>query len=158
MAEKKEHCPDCGGTGFLIDYTAACCRNPNEDGSCCNSPIAEPIQSGCSRCGATGFTSPSKVVPEPMEVEGVENMANALDCIYSALMYAGRYVDENKLFDGLYMKATPTLYDADETIENLVKVYSELIGKYMKGSPADVYVENLRQCKLVKVKFTINKL
>ena len=48
-------CPDCGGTGVTIDYTTGCCRNANEDGSCCNRPIPEPIQVQCPRCEATGY-------------------------------------------------------------------------------------------------------
>ncbi len=48
-------CPDCGGTGIVIDYVAGCCRNPNEDGSCCNCPIPEPVQAQCCRCEATGY-------------------------------------------------------------------------------------------------------
>jgi hypothetical protein len=48
-------CPDCGGTGIVIDYIAECCRNPNEDGSCCNCPIAAPVQTQCCRCEATGY-------------------------------------------------------------------------------------------------------
>lgn len=48
-------CPDCGGDGTIVDYTTGCCRNPNEDGSCCNCPIPEPIQVQCCRCEATGF-------------------------------------------------------------------------------------------------------
>ena len=48
-------CPDCGGTGIVIDYVAGCCRNPNEDGSCCNCPIPEPVKVQCCRCEATGY-------------------------------------------------------------------------------------------------------
>ena len=48
-------CPDCGGTGIVIDYVAGCCRNPDEDGSCCNCPIPEPVQAQCCRCEATGY-------------------------------------------------------------------------------------------------------
>ena len=57
-------CPDCGGTGIIVDYVAVCCRNPNKDGSCCNSPIPEPIQIQCCRCEATGYlkTTPAPVV------------------------------------------------------------------------------------------------
>ena len=57
-------CPDCGGTGTVVNYVAGCCRNPNKDGSCCNSPIPEPIQIQCCRCEATGYlkTTPAPVV------------------------------------------------------------------------------------------------
>ena len=48
-------CDECGGTGIVIDYIAGCCRNPNEDGSCCNYPIPEPIQQQCAKCEATGY-------------------------------------------------------------------------------------------------------
>ena len=48
-------CPDCGGTGIIVDYVAVCCLNPDEDGNCCNCPIPEPIQAQCCRCEATGY-------------------------------------------------------------------------------------------------------
>lgn len=51
-------CPECGGSGIVynVDYVAGCCRCPNEDGSCCNVPIPEPVQvqEQCSNCQATG--------------------------------------------------------------------------------------------------------
>jgi len=53
----KQICPICNGSGYDIDYTTACCRRPNEDGSCCNIPIAEPIQIQCEKCQSTGYTS-----------------------------------------------------------------------------------------------------
>jgi len=52
-------CPDCVGTGTIVDYVAGCCRNPDEDGNCCNCPIPEPIQAQCARCSATGYLQPN---------------------------------------------------------------------------------------------------
>ena len=39
-------CTECEGSGIVIgiQYTAGCCGYANEDGSCCNNPIPEPIQ------------------------------------------------------------------------------------------------------------------
>lgn len=56
-------CPECGGTGVIVDYVAACCRNPDEDGNCCNCPIAEPIQEQCCRCEATGYLKTEQPLP-----------------------------------------------------------------------------------------------
>jgi len=89
-----------------------------------------------------------KSIEEEAKEFGVEG-------IYSAITYDGNYVDVNKLFDGLYLTQKPPLYDADETIENLVKVHLEFFGKYMKDSPVDIYINNLKQCKMVRVKISI---
>jgi len=90
-----------------------------------------------------------------MEAEGREKEERQFDTTYSALQYAGNFIDENMLFKGLYFTNTPALYDASDTLEDLIKRHSELIGRYMPGSPVDVYVENLKQCKLVKVRVNI---
>ena len=52
-------CPECEGSGIVIgiQYTAGCCGYANEDGSCCNNPIPEPIQvqEQCHKCRTTGY-------------------------------------------------------------------------------------------------------
>lgn len=56
-------CGDCGGSGIVVGTTAGCCGNANEDGSCCNVPIPEPIQEQCSRCESTGYLKPFTALP-----------------------------------------------------------------------------------------------
>ena len=55
----EELCPDCGGSGCVVDYVAGCCRNPDKYGNCCNCPVPEPMQVQCERCSASGFELPT---------------------------------------------------------------------------------------------------
>jgi hypothetical protein len=73
---------------------------------------------------------------------------------YKVLMYNGGYVDFEKISSGIYTKQTPSLYDAETTIENLIVRIKDI--QISDDWTANI-VENLRQCELVEVKLTFVK-
>lgn len=48
-------CPDCNGTGIVIESEMVCCQMPDNPFECCNCPVQKPYQVQCDKCQATGI-------------------------------------------------------------------------------------------------------
>lgn len=66
------------------------------------------------------------------------------------LMYAGRYIDYNRLPKGLYTTHRPILFDKETTLEKLKEEGKTMTDMLGKGYLSDAYFENLSNCELVK--------
>jgi hypothetical protein len=77
-----------------------------------------------------------------------------LETEFKALMYLGRYIDDNLLHEGIYISQKPFIYSNDDTIEGLVEQGKRM--KDLSGAQivSDKYLENLKQCELVKILVT----
>ena len=78
-----------------------------------------------------------------------------LETEFRALMHCGMYVDENLLEKGNYSCDKPFIYSKNETIKNMIER-----GKQMKDITGsmfimDKYLDNLKQCELVKIFLTV---
>ena len=75
---------------------------------------------------------------------------------FTVLVYAGNYVDETKLFEGIYSTLTPILHKADRTIESMCEG-ADAIKQFGIEEPIEVYKSNLRKCNLIPVTLSIQQ-
>lgn len=71
--------------------------------------------------------------------------------MFKALMFGDIYVDPNLLGKGIYEANIPKLYSNIETIESLIDSIKSNCMYISDENFVLVYVENLKQCKLVDV-------
>lgn len=72
-----------------------------------------------------------------------------------ALMFAGQWVNTNLLEEGVYTQPSPALYPEYETIEGLEEKAQAAAAFFGRSEWFPRFRENLRKCKLVTVKITI---
>lgn len=76
---------------------------------------------------------------------------------FTVLTYAGGFVDETMLNQGLYFTDRPALHDLDDTIDKMVDTWmacKEIIGDSFEVGHS---IENIKKCKLdvVELNFKI---
>jgi len=79
-----------------------------------------------------------------------------LETEFKVLMHMNQYVNVNLLQKGIYSSNKPYIYSKEETIGNLVSKAKNV--KKATGPISfinDSYINNLQQCKLVKVHISI---
>jgi len=77
---------------------------------------------------------------------------------YKVLAYGNHiYVDETKLYKGIYTTELPKLHQFETTISSLIEAY-ELMEDMIQGFNSENYVKNLEQCNLINVTLTYSKL
>ena len=76
---------------------------------------------------------------------------NTEEIVYNVLTFGNNFVDEVKLFDGVYFTNIPKLRDKNETLESIV-LNAEELKKHWQLKQMDDYIENVKKCELKKVK------
>jgi len=75
---------------------------------------------------------------------------------FKALMHCGRYVDANRLGEGIYACDKPFIYSKEDTIETLAERAKEINDMTGYGVIGEKYFESLKQCQLIKIFLTVS--
>ena len=76
---------------------------------------------------------------------------NIKEIEYNVLTFENQFVDESKLFDGIYSTSVPRLRDKNETLESIISELEEM-QNFWRLEKIDYYIENLKNCEIKKVK------
>jgi hypothetical protein len=75
---------------------------------------------------------------------------------FKVLMYMGEYVNTILLENGIYGTTIPVLLDKDETIERLTEMVIKMRDMTGASFLSEKYIDNLKQCQLLKISIIIS--